>query len=59
MEIALRQRFHRNAESLTEHSRCLPPLAVEDRCYVQNQTGNYPKRWDRSWTVLETLDHNS
>ena len=58
-EEALRQRFHHSAESLNEHSRPLPALKPGDRCYIQNQTGNYPKRWDRSGTVVEAHDHNS
>ena len=47
-EAALRHRYHRTSEALTEHSRALPPLIIGDRCYIQNQTGNHPKRWDRS-----------
>ena len=58
-ETALRQRFHRSSESLQEHSRSLPTLVVGDRCYIQNQTGNHPKRWDRSGTVVEVLGHDS
>ena len=58
-ESALRQRYHRTSESLNEHSRTLPPLIVGDRCYVQNQTGNYPKGWDRSGTVVDSPGHDS
>ena len=58
-EEALRQRYHRTTESLQEHSRPLPPLNVGDRCYIQNQTGNQPKRWNRSGTVIETLGYDS
>ena len=58
-EAALRHRYHRTSEALTEHSRALPPLIIGDRCYIQNQTGNHPKRWDRSGTVVDTLGHDS
>ena len=58
-ESALRQRYHRTTESLQEHCRPLPPLQVGDRCYVQNQAGNYPKRWDRSGTIVDILGHDS
>ena len=58
-EAALRTRYHRTAESLASHARPLQPLLAGDRCYVQNQAGNYPKRWDRSGTVVEVLDHDS
>ena len=58
-ETALRQRYHRTSEALTKHSRAMPPLSVGDRCYVQNQAGNFPKRWDRSGTIVEDLGHDS
>ena len=58
-EEALRQRFHQSAEKRSAHSHPLPPLAVGNRCYIQNQTGNFPKRWDRSGTVVETNDFDS
>ena len=37
----------------------LPDLGVGDRCYVQNQTGNHPKRWDRSGTVIDLSNRDS
>ena len=58
-EAALYQRFHRSAETLSEHSRELPTVQVGDRCYIQNQTGNFPKRWDRSGTIVDVHDHDS
>ena len=58
-ESALRQRFHRTSEALTCHSRPLPSLSPGDRCYIQNQTGRFPKRWDRSGTVMESLGNDS
>ena len=58
-ESALRQRYHRTSEALSSHSRPLPPLSEGDRCYIQNQTGRFPKRWDRSGTVMECLGHDS
>lgn len=58
-EAALRTCFHCTSESLASHARPLQPLRLGDKCYVQNQAGNYPKRWDRSGTVLESLGHDS
>jgi len=58
-EDALRERFHRTSEQLNKHSRQLPTLIVGDRCYIQNQTGNYLKKWDRSGTIVEQFDHDS
>ena len=47
----MRARNVRNAERLTEHTVRLQPLKVDDRVFVQNQTGNHPLRWDRCETV--------
>jgi len=58
-ESALRHRCHRNSEALKEHCKQLPPLNDGDSCYIQNQLGNYPNRWDRSGTVVQCLDHDS
>jgi len=57
-EDALRIRYARTYEALHEHSRPLPPLRSGDRVYLQNQVGNFPKKWDRSGTILETRDHD-
>ena len=58
-EVALRNRYHRTSESLKEHSRPLPPLSAGDWCYIQNQTGNHPNRWDRSGVIVDVLGHDS
>ena len=58
-EEALRQRFHRSAEKRDAHAHPLPTLNLGDRCYIQNQAGNFPKRWDRSGTVMEINDFDS
>jgi len=49
----------RSAETHDEHCHSLPALANGDRCYIQNQTGNYPRWWDRSGTVVESHGYNS
>ncbi|XP_066924129.1 uncharacterized protein [Clytia hemisphaerica] len=58
-EEALRHRFHHAAEERNHHSRMLRDLRLGDRCYIQNQTGNNPKRWDRSGTIKELHGHDS
>ena len=58
-ESALRNRFHRTAETINLHSRPHSPLKLGDRCYVQNQSGNTPKRWDRSGTIVDIGDFDS
>ena len=53
-EDALRTRYIRNSEDMGSR-RALHPLKVGDRCHVQNQRGNYPKRWHSSGVIMETL----
>ena len=52
-EAALRKRHIRHAEKLTEHTRRLPPLRVGDHVIIQNQTGNHPRKWDKTGTIIE------
>lgn len=57
-ESSLRTRYARSQESLNSHALPALPLHAGDRCFVQNGAGNYPKRWDRTGTVTEVLDHD-
>ena len=57
-EDALKTRYVKTLENLQEHSRTLPPLAIGDRVMVQNQTGRFPTRWDRSGRVVEVKEHD-
>jgi hypothetical protein len=57
-EAALRTRFVKTSETLNRHARPLAGLTVGQRCFVQNQAGNSPKKWDRTGTVMEVLDHD-
>lgn len=57
-EKALKARFVRTSEKLNMHCRDLKKLNVGDRCFIQNQTGVSPKRWDRTGTVMEINPHN-
>ena len=57
-ERALRTRAVKNIEALGKHSKDLPPLKNGDRVFMQNQTGNHPKKWDRTGTITECLQHN-
>jgi hypothetical protein len=57
-ESSLRTRYAQSQEALNTHSRPALPLSVGDRCFVQNGAGNHPKRWDRTGTVTEVLDHH-
>ncbi len=57
-EDALRTRYVKTLENLSEHSRPLPPLRHGDPVMLQNQHGQYPKKWDRSGVVVETKDND-
>ena len=48
----------KSAEYWNEHTRQLPPLKVGDFVRIQNQTGQYSKRWDKTGTVIEVRQHD-
>ena len=52
-EQALAKRHSREHEKWQQHTRPLPSLKVGDHVYVQNLTGNHPKRWERTGVVVE------
>ena len=54
IEKALAKRHHTNMEKLNEHVKELKELQVGQSVLVQNQSGNYGKRWARTGTVVET-----
>ena len=57
-EKALRMRFIRTSEKLNDHAKNLKKLSVGDRCFVQNQTGPAPNKWDRTGIVTDVLPHD-
>ena len=52
-ERALAKRHSREHEKWSEHTQMLQPLQVGDHVYIQNLTGNHPKRWERTGVVVE------
>ena len=52
-EEALRNRHMKAAERWAEHTRQLPPLVMGDTVRIQNQTGPYPNKWDKTGRVIE------
>ena len=50
-EEALRNHHMHANEQWSEHTKRLPPLQVGDHVRIQNQIGNFPKRWDKTGTV--------
>ena len=57
-EEALRNRHMRTQEKLSEHTRRLPPLKVGDHVRIQNQTGPYPLKWDKTGIVIEVRQYD-
>ena len=47
-EKGLAKRHVAKKESWSEHTRQLSPLTVGDKVFIQNQTGNNPRRWERT-----------
>jgi hypothetical protein len=52
-EEALRNRHMRAMERLSEHTKRLPPLKIGDTVRIQNQTGQFPNKWDKTGRVVE------
>ena len=52
-EQALAKRHSREHEKWQQHTKALPALQVGDHVYLQNLTGNHPRRWERTGIVDE------
>ena len=52
-EDALRKRHMTAHERLSEHTRRLPPLKVGNHVRIQNQTGRFPLKWDKTGVIVE------
>ena len=57
-EHALRTRFIKTSEKINNHAKDLARLEIGDRCFIQNQTGPHPKKWDRTGVVMEVNPHD-
>ena len=57
-ERAIRSRYRKSIPRLNFNSRIIPPLKAGDRCLIQNQHGNYPRKWERSGTITKVLPFN-
>ena len=58
-EKALMERHAKEVEALLPHTKKMPPLKVGNSVRVQNQTGNAPRRWDKSGQVVEARQTTS
>jgi hypothetical protein len=57
-EEAMKVRYMKTLENLKEHSRALPPLQEGDHVLIQNQCGNFPKKWDKSGVIVEIKNND-
>ena len=53
-EEALRYRYVKSIESLSEHTKSLPLLNCGNYVMIQNQTGNFPNKRGKSKLVFRT-----
>ena len=57
-EKALRKRMVLEHEKWSAHTRPLPPLKVGDTVFVQNQSGNHPRRFEKTGVIVEVQQHD-
>ena len=57
-ENTLKPRSTKQLDTLSERCHQMDQLLVGDTCRVQNQTGRYPRRWDKLGTVIESADND-
>ena len=57
-EDALRIRLAQQAENLNIKTRQLVPLSVGDSCRIQNQCGQFPKKWDKTGTIVQVNNND-
>ena len=57
-ERLLSKRHVKDHERWSEHTQNLYPLKVGDHVHIQNQSGNHPKKWDKSGTVVEVKQNH-
>ena len=57
-ERALAKRVSKSREKWSANTRELPPLSIGDTVFVQNQSGNYPNRWEKTGTIVEVKSHD-
>jgi hypothetical protein len=57
-ETALARRSTDAREKWSANTKSLKPLLEGDSVFVQNQTGNHPKRWDKRGVVIKVNDYD-
>ncbi len=52
-ETTMASRGDTELEKWSEHTRALPQLKFGDHVRLQNQTGPFPRRWEKTGTILQ------
>ena len=55
-ERAMARRLDRDGSRLAQYTKNQKMIPVGDSVAVQNQTGRFPKKWDKTGTVIENQD---
>ena len=57
-ERALARRLDRDGARLEQYTKKQKAIPVGGAVAVQNQTGRFPKKWDKTGVVMENMDHD-
>ena len=57
-ERALARRLDRDGARLEQYTKKQKVIPVGGAVAVQNQTGRFPKKWDKTGVVVDNLDHD-
>ena len=57
-ERALARRLDRDGARLEQYTKKQKAIPVGGAVAVQNQTGRFPKKWDKTGVVVENMDHD-
>lgn len=52
-EDTLRTKLTKQSENLQKKAKHLSPLEEGDHCHIQNQTGRFPRKWDKTGLVVQ------
>ena len=57
-ERALARRLDRDGAGLAQYTKQQKQIPIGDAVAIQNQTGRFPKKWDKTGVVVENKDHD-
>ena len=57
-ERALARRLDRDGAKLEQYTKKQKVIPIGGAVAVQNQTGRFPNKWDKTGVVMENMDHD-